>query len=133
MSPPPRSALDSRVENLGVLRFRWVAVGVDDEVVICVVRRLERRSRLDVDQSTRRYVVPLRWLADVHRQRTREDDERLFLGEVAMAAPESSWFVPPNVCPGVQEAGKVAQFGNVPRRLATPVRARNPPESVRVN
>ena len=50
-----------------------------------------------------------------------------------MAAPDGAWLVAPNVRPSMEEAGKVAQFGNVPRRLARPVRARDPLESVWVD
>ena len=50
-----------------------------------------------------------------------------------MAAPDGAWLVPPNVRPSVEEAGKVTQFGNMPRRLARPVRARDPLKSVWVD
>ncbi len=50
-----------------------------------------------------------------------------------MAAPDGAWLVPPNVRPSMKEAGKVAQFGNMPRCLARPVRARDPLKSVWVD
>ena len=101
-----------------MLALRRIAVGVDDEIVVSVVRCLERRARLDVDQPPGRYVVPFGWLPDVHRQGAGHDDECLLLGAVPMTASPCTWFVAPDVRACVREPRSVAQFGHVPRRFA---------------
>lgn len=50
-----------------------------------------------------------------------------------MAASGCAWLVTPDVRPGVSEAGNVAEFGNMPRRLARLVGARDPLKSVWVD
>ena len=69
-----------------MLAFGWVAVRVDDEVVIAVVRRLEWRPRFDVDQLASEYVVSLGRFVDIHRQDPAEDDEGFLLMPMAMTA-----------------------------------------------
>src|SRR2546423_1881257 len=76
------------------------------------------------------HVLPLRRVADVHRERPREHHERLLLSLVPVAAPFGAGLVAPGVRAGVGEAGQVAQLGDVARRLAGLVRARAPHELV---
>jgi hypothetical protein len=52
---------------------------------------------LDVNDPADRHILPLRWLADVHRQSPREDDEHLVLERMPMAAPFRAGLVAPDV------------------------------------
>src|SRR5262245_61503065 len=90
-------ALDDGREDLRVLAFWWVAVRVDHEVVIAVVRRLEWRPRFDVDELASGYVVALGRVVDIHRQDAAEDDEGLLLMPVAMTATLCAGFVAPHI------------------------------------
>jgi len=74
------------------------------------------------------HVLPLRRVAEVHRQRPGENDERLLLELVPVAPPLGAGLVAPEVCAGVGEAGKLAQLGDMARRLVGLVRARRPLE-----
>ena len=65
-----------------------------------------------------------------HRQRSREDDERLLLQGVVVAAPLRAGLVAPEVGAGVGETGPFAQLGDVARRLSRLVRAGDPLELV---
>ena len=125
---PPR--LERRVEQLGVLVLGRRPVHVDEQVDVTVVRRLQRRPGLDVDQAAGRRVLPLGRLAEIHRQRPREDDEGLLLGDVAVAVSLRARLVAPEVRPRVREAGQLTQLGDVPGRLARLVRTRDPLELV---
>ena len=115
---PGHRSLHDGVEKLGVLALGWSAVGVDDEILVAVIRRLEWGTRLDVDEPARRHVLALRRLTQVHRQRACQDDERLLLERVPMAATPRARLVPPDVGAGVGEAGALAQLGDVPWRLS---------------
>jgi hypothetical protein len=64
-----REPLHSRIEELGAARLRRGAVRVHHDLFVPVVRRLEHRARLDVDDSAGRHVDALRWVAEIHRQR----------------------------------------------------------------
>ena len=72
-----------------MLALRRITVGVNDQIVVSVVCRLERCAWLDVDHATGGDVLPFRWIADVHRERAGQDDERLLLGTVLMATPSA--------------------------------------------
>ena len=98
-----------------------------------MVHRLERCARLDVDDAARRDVLALRWVVEVHRQRARQDDERLLLTLVLVAAPLGAGLVAPDVRAGVGEAGWLAQLGDMARRLLRFVGARLPLEVVGVD
>ncbi len=98
------------------------AVGVDDQVDVAVVHRLQRGAGVDVDDAARRHVLPLGRIADVHRQRALQDDERLGLDRVAVAAAPGAGLVAPHVAAHHGEAGQVAQLGDVARGLAGLVR-----------
>src|ERR671919_544304 len=77
--------LHRRIEGLGVLALRWSSVREDEQVLVAVVRRLQRCAGLDVDEPAGGHVVSLRRLAHVHRQRLCEDHERLLPGDVPVA------------------------------------------------
>src|SRR5437016_4893763 len=59
-----------RIENLGTFALGRRAVGIQDELLIAVVYRLQRRPRLNVDESAKGDILPLRRFAEVHRQRS---------------------------------------------------------------
>ena len=62
----PRSApLKDGGQELRVLALRRVSVRVDDQILVAVVRGLERHTGVDADEPTGRHVDPLRRLADV--------------------------------------------------------------------
>jgi hypothetical protein len=116
-----------------VLALRRRTVGVDQEVLVSVVCRLQRRARLDVNELARSKVVTLRRLAEVHRQRPGENDERLLLQYVPVATSLRTGLVAPNVRPSVREARGFAQLGDVARGLIRLVRAGDPLEPVRAD
>ena len=109
-----------------MLAFGWVAVRVDDEVVIAVVRRLEWRPRFDVDQLASEYVVSLGRFVDIHRQDPAEDDEGFLLMPMAMTATLRAGFVTPHTPTRVPEIRKIAELANMPRRFARLVRSGDP-------
>jgi hypothetical protein len=74
--------------------------------------------------------MTFRWLAEVHRQRPLEDNERLLLKRVLVTAPLGARLVAPDVCAGVSEPGQLAELGHMARRFLGLVRARNPRELV---
>jgi hypothetical protein len=86
-----------------------------------------------VDDAARGDVLALRWVVEVHRQRARQDDERLLLTLVLVAAPLGAGLVAPDVRAGVGEAGWLAQLGDMARRLLRFVGARLPLEVVGVD
>jgi len=65
-----------------------------------------------------------------HMREVKEDDERLVLGRVAVPAPNRAGLVSPDVRAYVAEAGRFAQLGHMPRRLAWLVRAGDPADVV---
>src|SRR5829696_4441128 len=67
-------------------------------------------------------------LAEVHRQRSGDDEERLLLRRVAVTAPCGARLVPPDVRAGVGESGELAQLGDVACRRAGLVWPRDPLE-----
>ena len=85
------------MEYLGVLVLRRIAVCTDEQVLVAVVDRLECCAWIDVDQTARRHVVALGWLAKVHRERSGEDDERLLLERVSVTASCSAGLEAPDV------------------------------------
>ena len=116
-----------------MLVLRRIAVGIDDQVIVAVVHRLQGCPRIDVDQAARSDVVSLRRLAEVHRERPREDDERLLLELVSMTASCRAGLEPPNVHARVLNTRDVTELGNVPRRLTGLVRPGYPVERVLLN
>ena len=61
-----RSArLKGRVQELRLFAFGRVAVRVNDEILIAVVRGLDRHTGVDADESAGRHVHPLWRLAHV--------------------------------------------------------------------
>src|SRR5689334_22081975 len=127
-----RSApLKGRGQELRVLALRRVAVRVDDQVLVAVVRGLERHTGVDADEPTCRHVNPLWRLADVQRERAGEDDECLFLRRMTVPASRRPGLVSPDIPAHVREVRAVAQLGDVPSRLARLVRTREPLELVR--
>jgi nitroreductase len=72
-------ALDGGIEEFSVLALGRVAVGVNDDVLLSVVRRLDRCARFNVDDASRWNVLPHRRVADVHGERADENDECLLL------------------------------------------------------
>src|SRR6266566_2724177 len=112
-----RSRLERRVEDLGLLALGRGAVGIDKEVLVAVVRRLERCARLDVDEAARGHVLALGRVAEVHRERPGEDDERLLLERMLMAPALGAGLVAPEVRASMGEAGQLAQLGDMTRRL----------------
>ena len=101
-----------------MLVFRRGAVHIDDEVLDAVVHGLKRRARLDVDQPANPHVVTLGRLTEVHRELTREHDERLLLEGMPMTAPSRARVVAPDVRACVGKTCSFAQFGDVTSRLA---------------
>ena len=95
-------------EYLGVLGFGRITVGVDEQILLTVVDRLERCSRFDVDQPTRRKVLSFRGVAEVHRQRSGEYDKRLLLKSVPMAATRRARLEAPDVRPRMPYTRKLA-------------------------
>jgi hypothetical protein len=73
------AALDSGIEEFSVLALGRVAVGVNDDVLLSVVRCLDRCARFNVDDASRWNILPHRRVADVHRERADEYDECLLL------------------------------------------------------
>jgi hypothetical protein len=95
-----------------------------------MVCALQRCAWLDVNQSPDGNVMTLRRFTDVHRQRAREDDERLLLKRVPVAAPRCARRITPDVRARMSNASHVAEFGHVARGLRGLVRARSPREFV---
>jgi len=62
-----------------VLVLGRVSVGVEDELVGAVVRGLQRSAGVDVNQRSCVNVLTFRRVADVHRERSCEDDEGFFV------------------------------------------------------
>lgn len=60
--------LHRRVEELSVLGLWGIPVDVEQQVLVSEVRRLKGRSRVHMDQSTASDVLPLGWVAQIHRQ-----------------------------------------------------------------
>ena len=116
-----------------MLVLRRIAVGVDDQVIVAVVHRLQGCPRIDVDQAAMSHVVSLRRVTQVHRERPGEDDERLLLELVSMTASCRAGLEPPNVHARVLHARDVTELGNVPRRLTGLVRPGYPVERVLLN
>jgi hypothetical protein len=109
-----------------VLTFRRGAVGIEDEVLIAVVRSLERRSGLDVDEAARGHVLPLRRVTEVHREGPAENDERLLLQRMPVAASLGARLITPDVRAGMGKARPLAQLGDVASRILGLMWARNP-------
>jgi hypothetical protein len=107
-----------------------VSVGVEDELVGAVVRGLQRRAGLNMNQRSCGDVLTFRRVADVHRERSCEDDEGLFLKSMSVTAAPGARFVAPDIPARVRESGNVAQFGDAARRLARLVRPSDPLELV---
>jgi hypothetical protein len=61
--------LDGRIEKLSAARLRRRAIRVHNDLFVPMVRRLQHRARLDVDDSAGRDIHALRWVAEIHRQR----------------------------------------------------------------
>src|SRR5436190_8598479 len=125
IAPP----LDGRLENLGA-PVRRRTVGIDDELLLAVVPRLQRRPGLDAQDAPGRHVDAFRRLAEVHRERPRHDDERLLLRVVPVPPALRARLVAPEVAAAVLGAEAVAQLRDVTRRLARLVRTRDPFELV---
>src|SRR4051794_19419227 len=119
-----------RVQELGRRVLGWIAVGVDDEVLVAVVHRLQRCPRGGVDDAAGGHVDALRRLAEVHRQRAGEHDERLLLDRVPVPAAGRARLVAPDVPADVRGAEALAELRHVPGRLAWLVRPRDPLEVV---
>jgi hypothetical protein len=117
-------------EDLRVLVLRRRTVSVDEEILAAMVCALQRCAWLDVNQSPDGNVMTLRRFTDVHRQRAREDDERLLLKRVSVAAPRCARRITPDVCARMSKASHVAEFGHVARGLRRLVRARSPREFI---
>ena len=108
--------------------FWRVAVRVNDQVVVAVVRGLERHTGVDADEPTGGHVNPLWRLAHVQRERAGEDDKRLLLGLVPVPPPPGAGLVTPDVRARVREAGDLTQLCDVARRLTRLVWTRDPLE-----
>src|SRR5205823_12006235 len=121
---------DRRVENFRTLALRRRPVRVHEQVDLAVVRCLERRPGLDVDESSGRDVFALRWIAEVHGQRSGEHDEGLLLGRVPVAAALRARFVAPKIRARVGEAGPLAELRNTARGLVGLVWTLDPLELV---
>jgi hypothetical protein len=113
-----------------VFALRRVAVGVDEEVHVAVVRGLKRHTGVDADEPADRHVDPLRRLSYVDREQAGKYDERLLLRRVTMPASLGAGFVAPDVAAHVCEARAVAQLGDMPSRLARLMGACEPLELV---
>ena len=122
--------LRGRVEELGVLVLGRVSVGVEDELVGAVVRGLQGSAGIDVNQRSCGNVLTFRRVADVHRERSFEDDEGFFLQSMSVTTALGSRLVPPDIPARVRESGNVAQLCDVARRLARLVRPSGPLELV---
>jgi hypothetical protein len=94
---------------------------------------LERRARLDADETTGWHVDPLWRLAYVQRESAAEDDKRLLLNRVAVAASLRAGLVTPDIPAPMRESSAVAQLGHVPRWLARLVGSGEPLELVRTD
>lgn len=122
--------LNGGLEQFCVLVFRRRAVGVDEEVHGPMVDGLQRCPRLDVDQAAGWNITALWRLAQIHRQCSRQDHERLFLVGMPVATPGGSGLIAPDVGACVREARCLAQLGNVARCLAALVGACDPVELI---
>jgi hypothetical protein len=133
-TPSVRSSIDvrlrRRVEELGVLVLGRVSVGVEDELVGAVVRDLQRSAGVDVNQRSCGNVLTFRRVADVHRERSCEDDEGFFLQSMPVTTARGSRLVAPDIPARVCESGNVAQLRDVASRLARLVRSSDPLELV---
>src|ERR1700722_15898046 len=78
--------LDGGIQELRALALRRRAVGIDDQVLIPVIDRLERGTGLDADHTADGHVLAHRRLAEVHREGPREHYERLRLKRMAGSA-----------------------------------------------
>lgn len=116
-----------------MLVLRRIAVGIDDQVIVAVVHCLKRSPRIDVDQAARGHVVTLRRLAQVHRERPGEDDERLLLEFVSVTASCRARLEPPHIHARVLNTREITELGNVPRRFTGLVRPGHPLERVSLN
>ena len=127
--PPRRATItDAESSSSACSDSGGSAVDVHDQIVCGVIDRLQHRARLDVDEAADWYIHSLRRVAEVHRQRPGEHDERLLLEGVSVAPALRAGLVPPDIGAGVGEAGRVAQLGHVARRLAGLVGPRQPHE-----
>ena len=113
-------------EDLRLLAFGGIAVRVDEEVVIAVVRNLEWCSRFDVDELASCDVVPFRRIVDIHRQDPAENDKGLLLLQMAMTTAVRARLVAPNIATRVLEIRKLAELGNMARRFAGLARPSDP-------
>ena len=100
--------LGNRVKEFGPLELRGIAVHVKEEIRVAMVCRLQGRSRVDMDESAASDVDALRWLAEVHRQGSLQDDEGLLLTRMPMASTRGPGLVPPDVRSGMSEPGLLA-------------------------
>src|SRR5262249_12797141 len=109
------------------------AVHVDQQVDVAVVAALYRRARLDVDDAAGGEGVPPPGVPRGDRHRPPHKNERLPLPPVGVAgAPPPPPQTPRGPPPGERsEAERLAELGDVPRRLPRLVRARSPREVLR--
>src|SRR3954463_315436 len=119
---------DGGIEELGAAALGWRSVDVEQQLLVAVVHDLELRAGLDVDDVAWAGVDSLRRIAEVHRQRSRDRDERLFLVQVAVAPAFGARLVTPEVRPRVREAGGVRHGSRVAGRLVRFVGPRDPLE-----
>jgi len=116
-----------------VFVFWRVAICVNEQVLVAVVRGLKRHTGVDAYEPTGRHVDSLWRLTDVQRERAGEDDKRLLLNRMSVAASRRPGLVAPDIPAHVREARAVAQLGDVPRWLARLVGTRAPLELVWTN
>jgi hypothetical protein len=114
-----------------VLRGR--AVDEEQKLLVALVDDLERRSRLDVDQTARSDLPALGRVIEVHRERAADDDERLLLEHVLVPTPLRARLVAPEIRPAVPEAGAIAQSRYVALGFARLGRARRPLDVIRAD
>src|SRR5581483_1219621 len=103
---------------LGVAVARRRAVDEDEDLLIGLVAHLERRARMDDDDSARLDVHPLPRLAERHRQGAAHRDEDFLLIRVEMAAAAGVWRVAPHPRARLRHPRGLGEPGSVPRLLA---------------
>ena len=109
----PVRPLSDRIEELCAAGLGRCAVGVEQDVLVTMVGQLQDGAGLDVDDAALRHLDPFRRVAEVHRQRAVDHDERLFLDVVAVAPSFRAGRVAPDVSSRVLEAEHVAEPGHV--------------------
>src|SRR5206468_10230465 len=117
--------------ELGAACLRGGAIRVHHDLFVAVVRRLQHGARLDVHDASFWNVDTLRGVAEIHRQRPGQHDERLLLDRVPMTPALRAGRVAPHAPARVREPEHVGQPGDVAGNALALGLALDPPALVR--